>query len=67
MFSGACCDYDNFFNRTRYTVTEGVLAEDGSMAGYNNDLVIRYLDQIVVRDDGYEVVFKAGVTVEVEI
>ena len=48
-------------------MTEGVLAEDGSMAGYNNDLVIRYLDQIVVRDDGYEVVFKAGMAVEVEV
>ena len=34
---------------------------------FNNDLVIRYLDQIVVRDDGYEVIFKAGVTVEVEV
>ncbi len=26
-----------------------------------------YLDRVVVKDDGYEVVFKAGVTVEVEI
>ncbi len=26
-----------------------------------------YLDKVVVKDDGYEVVFKAGVTVEVEI
>ena len=51
--TGACRDYDDFFTRTRYTVPEGVLAEDGSMAGYNKDLVIRYLDQIVVRDDGY--------------
>ena len=28
---------------------------------------IPYLDRVVVKDDGYEVVFKAGVTVEVEI
>ena len=46
---------------------EGVLAEDGSMAGYNNDLVIRYLDKVVVAEEGYEVAFKAGVTVEVEM
>ena len=65
--TGACRDYDDFFSRTRYTVPEGVLAEDGSMAGYNNDLVIRYLDKVVVDEEGYEVVFKAGVTVEVEI
>ena len=32
-----------------------------------NDLVIRYRDRVVVKDDGYKVAFKAGVTVEVEI
>ena len=30
-------------------------------------LVNRYLDRVVVKEDGYEVVFKAGVTVEVEV
>lgn len=65
--TGACCDYDDFFNRTRYTVPEGVLTEDGQMEAFNNDLVIRYLDRVVVRDDSYEVVFKAGLTVEVEV
>ncbi len=64
---GSCRDYDDFWNRTKYTVPEGVLAEDGSMAGFNNDLVIRYLDKVTVYDDGYEVIFKAGVTVEVEV
>lgn len=65
--TGACRDYDNFFSRTRYTVPEGVLDENGRMEAFNNDLVIRCLDRVVVKDDGYEVVFKAGVTVEVEI
>ena len=65
--TGACCDYDDFFSRTRYAVPEGVLDENGRMERFNNDLVIRYLDRVVVKDDGYEVVFKAGVTVEVEI
>ena len=37
------------------------------MVAFNNDLIIRYLDSMVVKDDGYEVIFKAGVTVEVEI
>ena len=64
--TGTCRDYDDFFNRTRYTVPEGVLDEDGRMERFNNDLVIRYLDRVIVKDDGYEVVFKAGVTVEVE-
>ena len=65
--TGACRDYDDFFNRTRYTVPEGVLDENGRMESFNNDLVIRYLDRVVVQDDGYEVVFKAGVKVEVEV
>ena len=37
------------------------------MEAFNNDLVIRYLDKVAVKDDGYEVTFKAGVTVEVEV
>ena len=64
--TGSCRDYDDFFNRTKYTVPEGVLDENGRMEAFNNDLVIRYLDRVVVWDDGYEVVFKAGVKVEVE-
>ena len=64
---GSCRDYDDFFSRTRYTVPEGVLDENGRMERFNNDLVIRYLDRVVVQDDGYEVVFKAGVKVEVEV
>ena len=65
--TGACRDYDDFFSRTKYTVPEGVLDENGRMEAFNNDLVIRYLDKVVVKDDGYEVAFKAGVTVEVEV
>ena len=65
--TGACRDYDDFFSRTRYTVPEGVLDENGRMEAWGNDLVIRYRDRVVVKDDGYEVAFKAGVTVEVEV
>ena len=46
---------------------EGVLDENGRMESFNNDLVIRYLVRVVVKDDGYEVIFKASVTVKVEI
>lgn len=45
---GACRNYDDFFNRTKYTVPEGVLDEKGTMTDFDNDLVIRYLDRIVV-------------------
>ena len=36
------------------------------MTGFDNELVIRYLAKVVMKDDGYEVAFKAGATVEVE-
>ena len=65
--SPMCSGYDDFFSRTRYTVPEGVLDENGQMERFNNDLVIRYLDRVVVQDDGYEVAFKAGVKVQVEV
>ncbi len=65
--TGACRDYDDFFNRTRYIVPEEVLDENGRMEAWGNDLVIRYLDKVVVKEDGYEVAFKTGVTVEVEV
>ncbi len=65
--TGACRDYNDFFNRTRYTVPEGVLDENGRIDAFNNNLVIRYLDKVVVKDADYEVAFKAGVSVEVEI
>ena len=49
--TGACRDYNDFFSRTRYTVPEGVLDENGRMDAFNNDLVIPYLEKVVVKDD----------------
>ena len=46
---------------------EGVLDENGRMERFNNDLVIRYLDRVVVQEDVYEVMFKAGVSAEIRI
>ena len=46
---------------------EGVEWGGIRLEAFNNDLVIRYLDKVVVQDDGYEVAFKAGVRVEVEV
>ena len=52
---------------TLISPAEGALDENGRMEAFNNDLVIRYLDRVVVKDDGYEVEFRAGVTEEVEV
>ena len=44
-----------------------MLAEDGSMAWFENELVIRCMDKVAVEVDGYKVAFKYDVTVEVGI
>ena len=64
---GACYDYDEFFRRTRMELADGVLDEEGRLSGFYDDLVIRYLDTVTVLDDGYEVNFKAGITVKVSV
>ena len=63
--TGACYDYEEFFRKTRYAVPEGVI-KDGKMIRFDNDLVIRYLENIVVEDHGYTVRFKAGMEMKVE-
>lgn len=64
---GACYDYDEFFRRTRIELSEDVLDKDGKLTGFYDDLVVRYLDTVTVLEDGYEVHFKAGLTVKVNI
>ena len=39
---------------------------NGRMVAFDNSLVIRYLDKVVVEDDGYTVLFKAGIKVKDE-
>ena len=65
--TGACRGYDDSSSRTRHAVPEGVLDEDGRMEAFDDDPAIRHPGRVVVREDDYEVAFKAGVTVEVEV
>ena len=62
----ACCDYNEFFQRTRYRPKAGLI-EGGKLRLFDNDLVVRYLESVVVKDDGYEVVFKAGFSVFINL
>jgi hypothetical protein len=59
---GACYDVDEFFRLTRPRYPEDVIGE-GRVIGYDNEMVVRYLDRVIVNDDTYEVRFKGGVTV----
>lgn len=61
---GACYDVDEFFRLTRPRYPEDVIGE-GRVIGYDNEMVIRYLDRVIVNDDSYEVRFKGGVSVTV--
>ena len=61
----ACYDYDEFFRRTSYVVDEGMIGDDGKIMSFSNDMIVRYLDRVVVNEGDYEVWFKAGVSVTI--
>ena len=61
---GACYDVEEFFRLTRPQYPESVVSE-GQVIGYDNEMVIRYLDKVIVNDQDYEVRFKGGVSMTV--
>ena len=61
---GACYDADEFFRLTRPRYPDTVIS-DGMVIGYDNEMVIRYLDKVIVNDQDYEVRFKGVVSVTV--
>ena len=61
---GSCYDAEEFFRLTRPRYPDTVIS-DGRVIGYDNEMVIRYLDRVIVNDLDYEVRFKGGVSVVV--
>ena len=61
---GSCREYEDFFRRTAYHAPAAILS-NGKITDFDNGMVIRYLESIVVNDDGYTVRFKAGIEVKV--
>ena len=61
---GACYDADEFFRMTRPHYSDTVIGE-GRVIGYDNEMAIRYLDRVVVNDDGYEIRLKGGISITV--
>ena len=57
----ACSDYDDFVNRTHRLIS------GYPMNSFCEEDVIRYMEKAVVHPDKLEVVFKAGVTIEVPL
>ena len=62
---GACYDYEDFFRRTRFISGVPDMDEEGRIRTVTGDMAIRYLDRVIVREDRYDVRFRAGITVEV--
>lgn len=62
--SPACYDYDDFFRRTS-TIRDSDVIGDGQIESFSNETVVKYLEKVIVQDDGYEVWFKAEVSVSI--
>ena len=61
---GTCYDIEDFCRLTRPRYPDTVIS-DGRVIGYDNEMVIRYLDRVIVNDLDYKVRFKGGVSVVV--
>jgi len=61
----ACRDYDDFFRRTRMRFPGNVLNQEGDIVGFDKSLVIRYVDRVLVQEDGFEVRLRAGISIKV--
>ncbi len=57
----SCSTYENFVKRTHHFL------HGAPMTSYDDTEVIRYMEKAVVHPDKLEVVFKAGVTIEVAL
>lgn len=62
--SPACYDYDDFFRRTS-TIRDSDVIGDGQIESFSNETVVKYLEKVIVQDDGYEVWFKAEVSASI--
>ena len=61
----ACRDYDAFFRRTKMMFPGNVLNQEGDIVGFDKSLVIRYVDRVLVQEDGFEVRMRAGISIKV--
>ena len=60
----ACNDYEDFFRRTKYRPADDII-EIGKIRKFDDGLVVRCLDKVIVKEDRYEVHLKGGITGDV--
>lgn len=63
--AGSCTDPEDFFRRTRHSVPEDIITEEGFLIRFEDSFIVRYLDHVTILDDACEVHLKGGITVRV--
>lgn len=63
--NAACIEPEDFFQRTRYPVPEGIFNQSGKMTEFHDDIIIHYLENVTVYEEGSEVHFKGGLSVKI--
>ncbi|MBR3556227.1 MAG: recombinase family protein [Oscillospiraceae bacterium] len=64
--SPTCRDTEDFFRRTRYRVPPEVMDKDGRILRFDNDMITRYLESIIVHNEYCTVNFKAGISIKID-
>ena len=58
-----CDEAEDFFERTRFVLPREILDEQGHMSVFNDEIIIRCLDRILVKEDEYVISFKGGIQI----
>ena len=66
VVKASCVEYEDFFLWTRPRYPDDLMTETGYIRRFDNDMVIRYIEKIVVKKDQIEFHMKAGITLETE-
>ena len=62
----ACADPEDFYNRTSYVLPAEVCSASGQGGVFSDDLTVRYIRAITVREDCFVVCFKGGVCIPIK-
>ena len=65
-YAPSCSDYDEFFRRTHVDLADGMLDMMGRLVKFDDAMVLKYIDHLTVTDDGFDVIFKAGLAIHVK-
>lgn len=65
-YAPSCSDYDEFFRRTHVDLADGMLDMMGKVVRFDDAMVLKYIDHLTVTDDGFDVIFKAGLPIHVK-